>query len=147
MRSDVDPKVFLSEIFQLRYELDGLGETATDESLTTIILDALPEEMNSTVRTQSVKDPDLGLEEIIGMSKTIFTNHPEKSSVPKRSKASCRKVWSNARESARTLSCHHCKTPGHRKKYFRVRPQRRKALNQSLNRWTHLSILERSVFS
>ena len=127
MRSDVDPKVFLSEVFQLPYyELDGLGETATDERLTTIILDALPEEMNSTVRTQSVKDPDLGLEEIIGMSKTIFINHPEMSSVPKRSKASCRKVWSNAHEpgtdnvceSAMTLTCHYyCKKAGHKKKH------------------------------
>ena len=126
MRSDVDPKLFLSKVFQLRYELDGLGETATDERLTTIILDALPEEMDSTVRTQSVKDPDLGLEEIIGMLKAIFINHPEMSSVPKRSQASCRKVWSNGREpgtdnvcaSAMTLTCHHyCKKPGHKKKH------------------------------
>ena len=40
MRSDVDPDVFLSEVFQLLDELnDHLGETVTDERLTTIILD------------------------------------------------------------------------------------------------------------
>ena len=68
-RSDIDPDVFLSEVFQLRDELDDLGETVTDEALTTIILDALPEEMHSTVKMQSVRDPDLGLDEIIGMMK------------------------------------------------------------------------------
>ena len=86
MRSDIDPGGFLSEVFQLRDELDNLGETVTDERLTTIILDALPEEMYSTIKMQSVRDPDLGLEEIIGMMKTIFINHSERSSVPKRSK-------------------------------------------------------------
>ena len=45
MRSDVDPDVFLSDVCQLRDELDDLGETVTDERLATIILDALPEEM------------------------------------------------------------------------------------------------------
>ena len=40
MRSDIDPDVFLSEVFQLLDELnDYLGETVTDERLTTIILD------------------------------------------------------------------------------------------------------------
>ena len=50
MRSDVNSDVFLSEVFRLRDELDDLGETVTDERLTTIILDALPEEMYSTVK-------------------------------------------------------------------------------------------------
>ena len=50
MRSDVDPDVFLSKVFQLRDELDDLGETVTGERLTTIILDALPEDMYSTVK-------------------------------------------------------------------------------------------------
>ena len=124
MRSDFDPDVFLWEVFQLRDELGDLGET--DVRLTTIIiiLDALPEEMYSTVKMQSVRDPDLGLEEIIGMMKTIFINHSEKrSSVPK-SKESYRKVrgsgseprTDNVRESARTLTRRHCKKPEHKKK-------------------------------
>ena len=58
MRSDVDPDVFLSEVFHLCDKLDDLVETVTNERLTTIILDALPEEMYSTVKTQSVRDPD-----------------------------------------------------------------------------------------
>ena len=37
--------------------------------------------------------------------------------------------------------------PGLKIIYFRVRPQRRKVLKQSLSRRAHLSILERSVFS
>ena len=57
MRSDIDPDAFLSEVFQLRDELNDLGETVTDEPLTAIILDALPEEMFSTVKMQSVKRP------------------------------------------------------------------------------------------
>ena len=75
MRSDIDPDAFLSNVFQLRDELDDLGEIVTGERLTTINLDALLEEMYSTVKMQSVRDPDLGLEEIIGMMKMIFINH------------------------------------------------------------------------
>ena len=100
MRSHVEPYVFLSEVFQLRDELDNLGETVTDERLTTIILDALSEEMYSTVvKMQLVRDPDLGLEEeIIGTIKTISICHSERSSVPKRSKLSYRKVRSSGSE-------------------------------------------------
>ena len=73
---------------------------------------------------QSLRDPDLGLEEIIGMMKTIFVNHWERSSVSKRSKESYRKVRSsgreprtdNVRESVMTLTCHNCKKPGDKKK-------------------------------
>ena len=86
IRSDIDPDVFLSEVFQLRDELNDLGEIATDESLTNIILDALLEEMYSKVKMQSVRGPELELEEIIGKIKTIFINHSERSSIPKRSK-------------------------------------------------------------
>ena len=39
--------------------------------------------MYSTVKMQSVRDLDLGLEDIIGMVKTIFINHSERSWVPK----------------------------------------------------------------
>ena len=125
MRSDIDPDVFLSEVFQLRDELNNLGETVTDERVTTIILDALPEEMYSTVKMQSVNYPDLELEEIIGRTKTVFLNHSKRSSVPRRSKESYRKVRSSGhesrtdyvRESAMTLTCHNCKKPGYKKKY------------------------------
>ena len=73
MRSNVDPDVFVSEVFQLHDELGDLGQTVTDERLTTtIISNVLPDEMYSTVKMQSVRDSDLGLEEIIGMMKTIF---------------------------------------------------------------------------
>ena len=59
-------------MFQLRDELKDLGETVTDERLTTTILDALPEEMYFTVKRQSVRDPDLGLEEIIGDENNLY---------------------------------------------------------------------------
>ena len=119
--------MFLSEVFQLRDELNGFGKTATNERLTTIILGALSEEMYSTVKMQSMRGPDLGLEEIMGMMKTIFINHSERSSVPKRSQESYRKVWNsgreprtdNVRESAMTLTCHNCKKKGHKKKDYK----------------------------
>ena len=58
------------------------------------------------------------------MMKTIFINHSERSSVPKRSRESYRKVLSsgreprtdNVREFAMALTCHHSKKPGHKKK-------------------------------
>ena len=61
MRSDIDQDVFLSKVFQLRDELSDLGEAISDEPLTTIILDALPEELYSTVTLQSMRNPELGL--------------------------------------------------------------------------------------
>ena len=74
MRSHIDSDVFLSEVFQLREELGDLSEVISNERLTTIILDALPEERYSTVEVQLIRDPDVGLEEIISMM-TIFINH------------------------------------------------------------------------
>ena len=69
--------------------------------------------MYSTLKMQSVRDPDLGLVKIIGMTETVFINHSERSSVPK-SKESYRKVWGSGseprtgyvRESLLTLTCH-----------------------------------------
>ena len=127
MRSDVDPDVFLSEVFQFRDKRNDLGEAVTDERLTTTTLDALPEEIYYTVKMQSVRDPDLGLEKTIGMMNTIFINLLERSSVPKRSKETYRKVWTsgreprtdNVRESAMTLTCHNCKKPGHKQKDYK----------------------------
>ena len=58
--------------------------------------------------------------------KTIFINHSERSSVPKRSRESYRKSRdsgrepimrdNNVRKSAMTLTCHNYKTPGHKMK-------------------------------
>ena len=64
MRSDIDPHVFLFEVFQLRDERSDLREAVSNERLTTNILDALPEEIYSTIIMQSIRDPKLGLEEI-----------------------------------------------------------------------------------
>ena len=66
MRADTDPDGFLSEGFQLRDELIDLGELVSNEGLTSIILDALPEGKCLTIKVQS-RDPNLGLEEIINM--------------------------------------------------------------------------------
>ena len=50
MKPDIDPDLFLSKVFQLRDELVDFGDAVFDERLTTIILDALPGEMYSTVK-------------------------------------------------------------------------------------------------
>ena len=51
--------MLLFEGFQLRDELRDLGEVVSNEHLTIIILDALPEERYSKVKLQSIKDPRL----------------------------------------------------------------------------------------
>ena len=62
MKPDTDPDVFLSEINQIRDELDVLDETISTERLTTtIILDALSAEMYSTVKLEAIRDPYLSL--------------------------------------------------------------------------------------
>ena len=97
-----------------------------DKRLAAILLDTLPEEVYSTIKVKSIRDPDLGLKEIISLTKTILVYHYERSLVLKRSQASYCKVWNsgleprmrdNMRESALTLTCHNCKTPGHKMKY------------------------------
>ena len=124
IRSNIDPNVFLSEVFQLHDQLSDLGEVVSNERLETVILDALPDERYSRTKVQSVRDPNIGLEEIM-MMKTVFINHSERSSVPKISQESSRESrdWGrdpkmNSRESAMAtiITCHNCKKPGHRKK-------------------------------
>ena len=55
MRFNIDHDVFLSEGFQLRDELSDSGEVVSNEYLTTIILDALPEGRYSKLKVQSIK--------------------------------------------------------------------------------------------
>ena len=123
MRADTDPGVFLSEVFQLRDELSALGEVASIERLTTIILDALPTEKCSTIKIQVIRGPDIGLEEV-NMIKTIIINHSSRSSVPKRSQElnrkghdSGREPIMNGRESAmaNVITFHYCKKLGYKK--------------------------------
>ena len=83
--------------------------------------------MYSTVKMQSIRDPDLGLEEITSTTKTIFINHVERSSVPKRSQESYRRLRNSGRESrtdnvhesAVTLIYHNCKKPRNKKKDYK----------------------------
>ena len=64
MKPDTDPDLFLSEMHHIRDELGVLDETGPIEHLTTIILDALPAEIYSTVKLEAIRDPDLSLEQI-----------------------------------------------------------------------------------
>ena len=59
MRFNIDHDVFISKDFQLRDELSDLGEVVSNEHLTTIILDALPEERYSKLKVQSITDSRL----------------------------------------------------------------------------------------
>ena len=83
MELDTDPDVFLSEMNQIRDELGVLDETVSTERLTTIIHDALPAEMYSTVKLEAIRDPDLSLEHIQRMMRTLI-NHSERLSVTKK---------------------------------------------------------------
>ena len=115
-------------MYQLRDELNDLGEAVSTERLSTIILDALPAKKYSTIKVQAIQDPDLSLEDIEGMIKAIFINHSETSSVPTRSHESYRKGCDSGCEPtmsgqesamATVITCHNCKNPGHRMKYFK----------------------------
>ena len=110
IRSDIDPDVFSFEVFQLLDDINDLGEVVSNERLTTIILDALPEERYSTFKVQSIRDPDLGLEEVISMIKILFINYSERSSIPKRSQELYRKVQKSGHEPSEwsRISDGHC---------------------------------------
>ena len=64
MKADPDIDVFLSKINQIRDEKSVLDEVVSTERLATIILDALPSEMYSTVKLEAIRDPNLSLEQI-----------------------------------------------------------------------------------
>ena len=83
VKPDTDPDVLLSEIDQIRDELSVLDKVVSTERSTIIILDALPAEMYSTVKLEAKRDPDLSLEQIQRMMRTIFINQPERLSVTK----------------------------------------------------------------
>ena len=82
VKPDPDPDVLMSEIGQIRDELSVLDKVSTERS-TTIILDALPVEMYSTVKPEAKRDPDLSLEQIQRMMRTILINQSERLSVTK----------------------------------------------------------------
>ena len=125
MKPDTDPGVFLSEINQIRDELGILDETISTECLTTMTLDEFPAEMYSTVKLEAIRDPDLSLEHIQQMMRTIFLNHSERLSVTKNNPGSNRYQGSNrrgqktGRESAMStalITCHYCKKSGYKVK-------------------------------
>ena len=121
MKPDTDPNVFLSEMNQMRDELGVLDKTVSTEYLTTIILDALPAEMYSTVKLEATRGSDLSLEQIQQMMRTIFINHSERLYVTKnnleskRYQESNRRGRENGRESAMStvfITYHYRKKPG-----------------------------------
>ena len=109
--------------YQVCNELGALDETISTERMTTIILDALPADMYSTVKLEAIRDPDLSLEQTQRMMRTIFINHSERSSVTKDNPEYNRHQGSNRRgretggESAMStafINCHYCKKAGHK---------------------------------
>ena len=80
--------------------------------------------MYSTVKLEAIREPDLSLEQIQRMMRTIFINHSERLSVTKNNPESNRYQGSNrrgretGRESAMLTAfittCHYCKKAGHK---------------------------------
>ena len=77
--------------------------------------------MYSIVKLEAIRDPDLSLEQIQRMMRTIFIDHSERLSVTKenteskRCQGSNRKGRETGRESAMStalITCHYCKKPG-----------------------------------
>ena len=84
MKPDTDPDVFLSEIKKYAMNLVFWTKQSQLSARLTIILDALPAEMYSPVKLEAIQDPDLSLEQIQRMMRTIFINHSERVSVTKK---------------------------------------------------------------
>ena len=140
MKPDTDPDVFLSEINQVRDELSVLDETVSTERLPTILLDALPAEMYSTVKLEAIRDPDLSLEHIQRIMRTSFVNHSEKVSVTKKNQQSRRyqelnrrgrdNSWKSAMLTA-LIPCHHCKKSGRIVRNCKIKLEREYEMEKS----------------
>ena len=72
--------------------------------LATIILDALPAEMYSTVKLEAIQDPDLSLEQIQRMMRNIF-NHLKRVPVTKNNQESKMYQQSNHRGREHVREC------------------------------------------
>ena len=88
MKPDTDRDVFLSEMNHVRDELSVLVEAVSTKGLTTIVLDALPAEMYLTVKLEAIRDPDMSLDQIQRVMRTIFINHSERYSTMKKNQES-----------------------------------------------------------
>ena len=97
MTPDTDPDVFLSKINQIRDELTVLDKVVSTQRLTTMTLDALSAEMYSIRKLEAIRDPDLSLEQIQRMTRTIFIKYSERVSVTKKNQDSKTYQESNRR--------------------------------------------------
>ena len=140
MQPDTDADVFLSEINQIRDELSILDETVSTKSLTTLILDVMSAEMYSTVKLKTIQDPDLSLEQIRRMMRTIFVINSKRVSVtkknpePKRYQELNRRGRKNCRESAMStdfISCHYCKKTDHKVRDCKIKLERECEMEKS----------------
>ena len=97
VKADTNPDAFLSGMYkyQLRDKPSGLDKVVSPERSTTLILDALPAEKHSTTEIQTIRYPDLSLEKIKPMMKTIFINDSKRLVVTKRSQESNRRGREN----------------------------------------------------
>ena len=116
MKADTDSDVFLSEVDQLRDKICDLEEVVVTDHLTTKTLDALPAEKYSTIKVQVIRYPDLNLEKIERMMKTIFVNHSKRLPFTEKSQQSNRSDRGNDRGSAMStvMICHYYPKPGHK---------------------------------
>ena len=140
MKPDTDPDVFLSEMNQIHSELSVLDEAVSTERLSTIILDAWPAKMYSTVKLEAIRDPDLSLEQIQQMMIMIFITHSERVSFTKKNQESKRYQESNRRdrendrESAMStffITCHYCKNPDHKVRNCKIKLGREYEIKKS----------------
>ena len=88
MKPGTGPDVFMSEMNQIRDELIVLDEAVSTECLTTITCDALLAKIYLTVKLEVIRDPDLSLEHIQWMMRTMSIDHSERVSVTKNSQES-----------------------------------------------------------
>ncbi|CAM9592631.1 unnamed protein product, partial [Sphacelaria rigidula] len=68
-----DPDTSLSKVYQLRDELDNVGEAISEERLTGIVIDGLTSEYD-LIKYNAERDPDISVQSIETITRNMYAN-------------------------------------------------------------------------
>ncbi|CAN0074651.1 unnamed protein product, partial [Sphacelaria rigidula] len=68
-----DPDTFLIKVYQLRDELDNVGEVISEEGLTDIVIEGLASEYD-LIKYSAERDPDLSIQSIGTTRRNMYAN-------------------------------------------------------------------------
>ncbi|CAM9980923.1 unnamed protein product, partial [Sphacelaria rigidula] len=129
MSQGEDPDVFLSNIYQIKDELNNMNESVSDERLTDIIIEGLADDY-SQIKYDAERDPDLSLSQIESTMRNSYVNRLARGKSARKPVGRESAMYASSpldSYSNSTLShnkCFNCGKPGHISRNCRYMKQR-----------------------